>query len=314
MKLSPILLVATLTIAAAFTSLPGCHPNAGGPGDGRLLVVCTTGPVAELARHVGGGRVHVEALMGPGVDPHLYQALPADVARLNAADVVFYNGMHLEGRMADLLGQLGRRKPVWAVTDVLRERHAERLRPLPGAEADFDPHVWFDVALWAACAGSVADKLAEVEPAHADDYHRNAARYQADLHELDQWCREQLASIPKQQRVLVTAHDAFGYFGAAYDVEVRGIQGMSTADEADLASVNRLVELLATRGIKAVFVETSVSERNIRALIEASAARGHEVRIGGKLYSDAMGPADSPAGTYTGMVRHNVRTIVEALR
>lgn len=314
MTLPSILLAASLTIAAACTSLPGCRPGSHGPGDGRLLVVCTTGPVAELARHVGGDRVQVEALMGPGVDPHLYQTLPADMARLNAADVVFYNGMHLEGRMADLLGQLGRRKPVWAVTDVLRERHAERLRPLPGAEADFDPHVWFDVALWAACARSVAERLAEVDPAHAEHYHENAGRYQAELDELDRWCREQLASIPEEQRVLVTAHDAFGYFGAVYDVEVRGIQGMSTTDEADLASVNRLVELLATRGIKAVFVETSVPERNIRALVEACAARGHAIRIGGALYSDAMGPADSPAGTYAGMVRHNVHTIVEALR
>ena len=314
MKLSKTCLIVLPAVATACLLLPGCRPATGGSGDGKLLIVCTTGPVAELARHVGGDRVYVEALMGPGVDPHLYQALPADMARLQAADLVFYNGMQLEGRMADLLGQLGRRKPVFAVTDILRERYAERLRPLPGTEADFDPHVWFDVALWAACAELVAERLAEIDPEHAAEYHRNAARYQAELHELDQWCREQVAAIPKQQRVLVTAHDAFGYFGAAYDIEVHGIQGMSTMDEADLVSVNRLVEMLVQREIKAVFVETSVSERNVRALVEACAARGHSIRIGGALYSDAMGPADSPAGTYAGMVRHNVQTIVAALQ
>ncbi len=304
-----------LAAAGLCLALTGCR-RAGSdePDDGRLRVVCTTGPVADLARHVGGERVRVKALMGPGVDPHLYQALPADVARLNAADVVFYNGMHLEGRMADLLGRLGRRKPVFAVTDALRERHAERLRPLPGADGEFDPHVWFDVALWAACADFVAEKLSEVDPGHAAEYRRNAARYEAELHELDRWCREQLAAIPEEQRVLVTAHDAFGYFGAAYEVEVHGIQGMSTADEADLGSVNRLIDLLVTRRIQAVFVETSVSERNVRALVEACAARGHRIRIGGHLYSDAMGPADSPTGTYAGMVRHNVNTIIKALR
>ncbi len=308
-------LVVFLTAAAAGLAPTGCRrAGLSHSSNGRVRVVCTTGPVAELARHVGGDRVRVEALMGAGVDPHLYQALPADMSRLNAADVVFYNGMHLEGRMADLLGQLGRRKPAFAVTDVLRERHAERLRPVQGTEQDFDPHVWFDVALWASCADFVAEKLADVDPEHAAEYHDNAARYRAELRELDRWCRERLATIAKEQRVLVTAHDAFGYFGAAYDVEVHGIQGMSTTDEADLASVNRLVALLVTRRIQAVFVETSVAERNIRALVEACAARGHRIRIGGELYSDAMGPADSPTGTYTGMVRHNVNTIVEALR
>lgn len=304
-----------LACAIAWSPLTGCRRGGlDAPNDGRVQVVCTTGPVAELARHVGGEHVRVVALMGPGVDPHLYQALPADMAQLNTADLVLYNGMHLEGRMADLLRQLGRRRPVFAVTDILRERHRDRLQRLPGTEEEFDPHVWFDVALWSHCADFVAERLAEVDPANAATYHRNAARYQAELHELDAWCRERIATIPEQQRLLVTAHDAFSYFGAAYDIEVRGLQGVSTMDEADLASVNRLVDLLVRRRIQAVFIETSVAERNIRSLVEACAARGHQVRIGGKLYSDAMGPADSPTGTYAGMVRHNVSTIVEALR
>ena len=314
MRSLPASLAVFLAAAVVFPTFGCRRDGAGGPVDGLPWVVCTTGPVADLVRHVGGERAHVEALMGAGVDPHLYQALPNDMAKLNAADLVLYSGLHLEGRMADLLGQLGRRKPVFAVTDDLPRRHRERLRPLPGAEQGFDPHVWFDVALWAACAEFVAGKLAEVDPEHAADYHRNAEQYQAELLELDRWCREQLATIPKEHRVMVTSHDAFSYFGAAYDVEVYGIQGIATMDEADLASVNRLVGLLVERGVKAVFVETSVAEKNVHSLVEACAARGHEIRVGGKLYSDAMGPADSPTGTYVGMIRHNVTTVVGALR
>ncbi len=310
----PACLVVFLAAAVVLPTL-GCRGNgAGVPMDDRLWVVCTTGPVADLVRHVGGEWVYVESLMGAGVDPHLYQALPSDMAKLNAADLIFHNGMHLEGRMADLLRQLGRQKSVFAVTDDLPHGHLERLQPIPGAEEGFDPHVWFDIALWAVCTEFVAKKLAEVDPENAIDYHRNAEQYQAELLELDRWCREQLATIPDEQRVLVTSHDAFSYFGAAYDVEVHGIQGIATMDEADLASVNRLVALLVKKGVKAVFVETSVAEKNVHSLVEACAALGHTIRVGGRLYSDAMGPADSPTGTYVGMVQHNVNTVVEALR
>jgi len=279
-----------------------------------LRVVCTTGMGADMLRTVGGPHVQVEALMGPGVDPHLYKATPGDVRRLTSADAVFYSGLHLEGRLAELLESLGRWKPAWAVTDDLREHAPQVLRQAPGSAGTYDPHVWFDVSLWARCAQCAADRLVGLDPAHAEDYRRGAADYMARLGDLHAECRRLLAEIPGRRRVLVTAHDAFGYFGAAYDVEVYGLQGMSTTAEADLGGVNELVDMLARRGIKAVFVESSVPAKNIRALIEGCAARGHPVGIGGELFSDALGPPGTPEETYIGMVRYNVKTIVDALK
>jgi manganese/zinc/iron transport system substrate-binding protein len=237
-----------------------------------------------------------------------------DQRRLEEADAVFYNGLHLEGRLTDVLENLGKRKATIAVTDVLVREHQERLLKPAEFEGAYDPHVWFDVELWSKCVAPVRDQLAELDPDHAEAYRANAKRYVEQLLELDQECRDQLMTVPSEQRLLVTAHDAFGYFGKAYDVEVHGLQGISTVDEADLANVNRLVELLVDRKIKAVFVESSVPERNVRNLIQGCAARGHEVVKGGELFSDAMGEPGTPEGTYLGMVRHNLRTIVEALK
>jgi len=283
--------------------------------DASVRVVCTTGQVADLLRNVGGRHVAVDPLMGPGVDPHLYKATPGDVRKLNGADAVFYSGLHLEGRLADLLEKLAKRRPVYAVTDGLHEREGQLLRKLSGSDDHYDPHVWFDVSLWIKCAEYVAEKLAALDAAHADDYRRNAEEYIARLTELHESCKRQLSEIPKPQRVMVTAHDAFGYFGDAYDVEVHGLQGISTADEADLATANKLVEMLTDRKIKAVFVESSVPPKNIRSLVEACAARGHTVAVCEKeLYSDAMGPRGTPEETYVGTVEYNVRTIVEALK
>lgn len=278
-------------------------------GDRRVKVAATTAMVADLARHVGGAHVEVTALMGEGVDPHLYKATSGDVARLSRADLILYSGLHLEGKMGEVFSRLARKKHVVAVTDEL-----DRSRLLRVGGEQYDPHVWFDVALWSATLPTVERALAELDPVHADDYRRNAERYQADLMKLDRECRAQIASIPESRRVLVTAHDAFHYFGRAYDIDVQAIQGISTQAEAAISKINELVELLSERGIKAVFVETSVSERNIRALVEGCAARGHRVEIGGQLYSDAMGPAGTAEGTYSGMVRHNVETITQALR
>lgn len=285
-----------------------------GPRHSPLRIVCTTGMVADMLRNVGGRHVEVESLMGPGVDPHLYKATPGDVRKLTAADAVFYSGLHLEGRLGELLERLHRWKPSHAVTEGILARSPQSLRSLPGAEGVYDPHVWFDVGLWARCAAYAGEKLAEIDPAHAADYRRSTADYVRQLEELDEWCRRRLAEIPPRRRVLVTAHDAFGYFGAAYAVEVRGLQGISTISEADLGAVNDLIEMLADREIQAVFVESSVPAKNVRALIEGCAARGHEVKIGGELFSDAMGPPGSTAGTYVGMVESNVNTIVEALK
>lgn len=274
-----------------------------------MRIVCTTGMVADLVRRVGGSRVTVRALMGEGVDPHLYKASPGDVRALISCDAVFYSGHHLEGKMGEVFRRLGRRKPTVPVTEGINEA---RLLQVGGGRPD--PHLWFDVGLWSQGVEVVREALDSLDPAHAANFDANAAAYREELKALDDECRAVVGSIPKPRRVLVTAHDAFGYFGRAYGLEVRGIQGISTESEAGVREVNDLVDLLVSRRIPAVFVESSVSDRNIRALVEGSAARGHRLKIGGSLYSDAMGKDGTPAGTYVGMVRHNARTIAEALR
>ncbi|MBL8826512.1 MAG: zinc ABC transporter substrate-binding protein [Planctomycetaceae bacterium] len=273
-----------------------------------IRVVCTTGMVADLVRNVGGDRVHVEQLMGEGVDPHLYKSSPGDLSRLDAADVIFYSGLHLEGKMAELFERIAARKRTIAVTANLAHDR------LIGDENSHDPHVWMDVALWSETTQTVLETLSEFDPTHAAEYQSRQSEYREQLAALDQECRAKLAAIPAERRVLVTAHDAFSYFGRAYQTEVRAIQGISTESEAGVREINDLVSFLVERKIKAVFVETSVSDRNIQALIEGCQSRGHRVTIGGALYSDAMGAAGTPEGTYIGMIRKNVATIVDALK
>jgi len=283
-------------------------------GDGPLAVACTTGQVGDLVKNLGGSHVTVTTLMGPGVDPHLYRGTLADSQSLNQADVVFYNGLHLEGRLADSLESLASRKPVFAVTEQIAKHSPELLRKAQEFDGNYDPHVWFDVALWSRCGDSVTERLIELDPQHAEDYRENSQSYQKKLKELDARCRAELSQIPPEQRLMVTAHDAFGYLGRAYDIDVRGLQGISTADEVDLATVKELVDLLVSRKVKAVFVESSVPPKTIQSLIQGCAARGHAVVEGGELFSDALGPADSPAAEYVGMVGHNIDTIVKALK
>jgi manganese/zinc/iron transport system substrate-binding protein len=272
-----------------------------------IKVVCTTGMVADLVRNVGGPHVEVSFLITG--DPHLYKATVSDQSTLNRADLVFYSGMGLEGKISDTLVRLAARKPTFPVTDGLPE---ERKRE--AGDGHYDPHVWFDVELWGLAAQHVGDVLAGFDPRHADDYRSRTAAYRAELARLHAECRQRLADIPRSQRVLVTAHDAFEYFGQAYDIEVRAVQGISTESEAGVKEVNDLVDFLTRRRIKAVFVESTVNPRNVQALVEGCRARGHAVEIGGELYSDALGEPGTPAGTYIGMVRHNVDTIVGALK
>lgn len=300
-------LLAVFALGGLLAGLPGCAGVDGGD-DGRIRVVATTGMVADLVERVGGGHVRVEQLMAAGIDPHQYKAVPDDVIACERADLIFYSGLHLEGKLADLFEKLAAKKPTYAVTSKLPEAS---LLHSGGAH---DPHVWFDVSLWRQTIAVVRDALIEFDAEHAEEYRKSAAAYEAELDKLHQECKTALAQVPKEQRVMVTAHDAFQYFGRAYDVEVHGIQGISTESEASVSEVNALVEMLVSRKIKAVFVETSVSERNIRSLLEGCKAQGHEVRIGGELFSDAMGEKGKPEGTYPGMVRHNVKTIVEALK
>lgn len=288
----------------------GCATGQAGTAAGdRIPVVATTGMVADLARNIGGDRVAVTALMGPGVDPHLFKASEGDIARLQQARIIFYNGLHLEGRMGDILVKMAREKPTVAVAERIPE---ERL--LITEDGVEDPHIWFDVSLWMEAAAVVRDSLVQLDPEGASTYRQNAEAYLAELKELDEWARAELATIPVGRRVLVTAHDAFGYFGRAYDIEVAGLQGISTATEYGLADLQQMIDLLVEREIKAVFIESSVPRSSIEALVEGAAARGHQVSIGGELFSDAMGPEGTPEGTYVGMIRHNVRAIVEALR
>lgn len=306
--ISMLLLLMLLALAACGGA--GSGTENGNAGE-TLQIVTTTGQIADAARHVGGDLVEVTALMGPGIDPHLYVASEGDVDRLVQADVILYNGLFLEAQMADVLRQIGERKPAIPVAERIPP---EQLLPWANYADEYDPHVWFDVSLWMQTVAAVRDALAEADPEHASVYAANAEAYLAELAALDAYVKEQAATVPAEQRVLVTAHDAFHYFGRAYGFEVRGLQGISTASEASTADVRGLADFIAERKIPAIFVETSVPVRNVEALQAAVRDRGGDVRIGGQLYSDALGSPDSGAGTYVGMVRHNIDTIVAALQ
>lgn len=290
--------------------LAACAPEADGARKGKVRVIATTGMVADLAKRVGGDRVRVDALMGPGVDPHLFSASPSDLERLRAADLILYSGRGLEGKMGDIFTSLARRKPVFAVTEAIPD---DRLLSPPELHGHFDPHVWFDVALWAETLPVVAQALSEADPAHAAEYRARADAYGEELLGLHAEVKAAIATVPRERRVLITSHDAFRYFGRAYDLEVRGLQGVSTVQDAGVRDVQDLANLIADRKIKAIFVETSVSEASIRAVQKWAQEKGHDVRIGGHLYSDAMGD-HPPEDAYPGMVRANVKTVVEALR
>lgn len=282
----------------------------GGVDDGRLNVVTTTGMVGDVVTNVGGDHVAVTSLMGAGTDPHLYVASASDVDRLQEADAIFYNGLFLEAQMEDILEQIAENKPSVPIAGRLDEG---RLLQSVNYADEFDPHIWFDVSLWAETTDVVRDTLKEMDPENAADYDANAAAYRAELEELHHYVLEQAARVPEQQRVLITAHDAFNYFGRAYGFEVRGLQGISTQSEASTADVQELARFIAENEIPAIFVESSVPVRNIEAVQAAVANQGFDVEIGGQLFSDAMGDAGTPEGTYVGMVRHNIDTIVGAL-
>ena len=274
-------------------------------------VTATIGMVADIVRQVAGDRGEVTAIIGEGVDPHLYVPTRSDVAALMEADIVFYSGLLLEGKMTDTLIRVARSgRPVHAVTELVDES----LLLAPEAFAGhFDPHLWMDVSGWMQAVDAVTGALAEFDPAGGDGYRERAAGYRATLSDLHDYAVNAIGSIPERQRILVTAHDAFNYFGRAYGLQVEGIQGMSTESEAGLDRINRLVDLLVTRQVGAVFVETTIADRSVRALIEGAAARGHEVEVGGELFSDAMGRPGTYEGTYMGMLDHNITTVARAL-
>ena len=278
--------------------------------DGRLNVVATIGMITDIAERVGGERVAVTGLMGPGIDPHLYKASAGDVRTLAGADLILYNGLHLEAAMGEVLEEMSGRITTVPVTRTVPREELTRPPEYAGA---YDPHVWFDVRKWMRAVEVVRDALVEADPQGRELFAANAAATLDTLSALDAWVRERVATLPAERRVLVTAHDAFGYFGIAYGFEVRGLQGISTASEAGTADVQRLADEIARRRIPAIFVETSIPRRTIEAVQAAVQARGFDVSIGGSLFSDAMGDPGTPEGTYPGMVRHNVNTIVDAL-
>jgi manganese/zinc/iron transport system substrate-binding protein len=292
---------------AALTPTVRAQPRTAGP----LAVLATTGMIGDLVREIGGERVRVDVLMGAGVDPHLYRATREDVAKMLRADVIFYNGLLLEGKLTDAFVRVARAgRPVYAVTELLPE---ETLIQPDGASGHFDPHVWMDPRAWSRAAELIAATLARHDPDGAAVFERNLRVLLARIAALDAYAEQVLATIPARQRVLVTAHDAFNYFARRYGIEVQGIQGLSTESEAGLRRLQELVELLIERRIPAVFVETSVPDRNVLALVEGAAARGHRVVVGGELFSDAMGAPGTYEGTYVGMMDHNVTTIARAL-
>ncbi len=305
-----------LTIVILLLVLEGCRIDSDAyhryrrPDQPTIQVVTTTNIIADVVRHIGGKEVTVISLMGPGVDPHLYKAREGDIRRMSTADIIFYNGLHLEGKMVDILKGMNR----FTRTVPVGEAIPDSFLIFPEQfEGNPDPHVWFDVHMWEYAVQRIAHELKDYDTLHAAYYQQNLTRYINALDSLDRYIRRRAHELPPERRIIITAHDAFNYFGRAYGFQIHGLQGISTASEAGAKDVIRLAQLIVRHRIPAIFVETSVSPRNIEALQAAVHAQGFAVRIGGYLYSDSLGDPGTPEGTYIGMVRHNIDTIVESL-
>lgn len=298
-------------LIAISAMLIGCGSQKQKEDDPRLRVVTTTGMIGDAVRMIAGDRVSWSSMMGPGVDPHLYKATKGDIDRFYTAELILYNGLNLEAKLTDVFEKMARNKRTVAVCGKV----PDSLLRFPAAFAGHpDPHLWFDLSLWSNAVIATGAALASLDSVNAKLYDRNTTALLDSLDNLHEWIKAEVQKIPVDQRVLVTAHDAFGYFGRAYGLEVKGLQGISTVTEAGLYDITAMVDLLVAGKIKAVFVESSVPRKSIEAVVEGCRARGHEIVIGGELFSDAMGQAGTPEGTYFGMVRHNVNTIVQALK
>ena len=302
-----VLLVLALALAGCKNPAENTRSSS---SDKRYTVTTTTGMVTDIVRQVCGDKASVEGIIGEGVDPHLYKPTRADLNALAHADLVFYSGLVLEGKMTDVLEKMSEKKPVIAVTESVDKNYL--LMP-PEFAGHPDPHLWMDVGGWMKAVEVVSQTLSDYDKPNAQFYQSNAESYLVQLKALEEYAKTSIATIPEQSRVLVTAHDAFNYMGRAYGIEVVGIQGISTESEAGLNDLNRLVDMLVENNVTAVFVETSVADKNVKALIEGARAQGLEVKIGGTLFSDAMGAPGTYEGTYIGMIDHNITTIVNAL-
>lgn len=289
----------------------GGESGEAGAVEGTIQATTTTTMITDLVERVGGDEVEVTGLMGPGVDPHLYEASQGDIEALQGADAVFYNGLFLEGQMEDILEQTGQRTPTVRVTEAIPE---DRLLESVDYAGQNDPHVWFDVTMWQTTVDPVVEQLSELKPDSAEDFEQRGEEYKQEMEELHSYVEEEISSIPEDQRVMVTAHDAFRYFGEQYGMEVQGLQGLSTESEAGTGDVQELADFLVENEIPAIFVESSIPRRNVEAVQAAAEAQGWDLEIPDEqLYSDAMGDPGTEEGTYPGMVRHNVETIVGAL-
>ena len=308
-KITPDLKMALLLFFAGLFLFSGCNREEGeSSADDRPFVVTTTNLIRDAVENVGGDQIRTASIMGPGVDPHVYRATPRDFRNMENADLVLYNGLYLEGRLSEILDQKGdKSRPV---AESIPSGKRISATEFGGA---YDPHVWFDASLWQLVIDDVADALSELDPENSDTFARRAEQYKQELDELHMYALQRIQSIPEQRRILITAHDAFQYFSKAYGIEVRGLQGLSTATEFGIQDVSRMVSLIIEREIPAIFVESSVSTRSIESVIAGVRERGYQVRMGGSLYSDSMGARGTPEGTYSGMFRHNVETIVQAL-
>lgn len=293
------------------TTPQAASPNRRVDSTTKINIVCTTGMVADVVKAVGGDQVEVTQLMGEGVDPHTHKPSPGDVSKLNDADMIFYSGLHLESNLQKTFDSLGKKKPVFSFGEVFTRWHHNKILSV---DESHDPHIWMDVDLWSKTAPLVADRLGDFDPKNAEKYAKNARAYMKTLKSLDEFCKQEIAMIPANQRVLVTAHDAFSYFAKAYGIKVKAPQGISTEANASTGAIDKLAKYLVDNKIKAVFVESSVNEKNMQQLIDNCKSQGHAIANGGVLYSDAMGKEGTEAGTYEGMIRHNVNTIVKALK
>ncbi len=276
----------------------------------QFKVVCTTTMIADAVNQIGKGEVEVVSLMGPGIDPHYYKATQGDIAELRSADLVLYNGLELEGKMGDVLAKLGRSQPVLAIADQVTKNNLIELEN----QNVVDPHIWFDATIWSQCVYGIASKMIRHQAMDSATILQNTQSYLDSLANLHRWVGEEIGSIPENQRLLITSHDAFGYFSRAYNIQVLGLQGVTTTAEFGLKDVTDMVDTIVKRRIKAVFVESSVPSKYMDAVMEGCRSKGYNVKNGGTLYSDALGDVGGPAGTYAGMLRENVKTIVSALR
>ncbi|MFC3801112.1 metal ABC transporter solute-binding protein, Zn/Mn family [Cohnella sp. GCM10012308] len=307
-RVAMVLLFLAIFVLINTACANGGKSDVEGGQSGKIRIVATIAQIAEPLAVIGGDRVEVDSLMGPGVDPHLYAATQGDIKKLQSGDIVFYSGLHLEANMVKVFEQIGKERPVLAIGETLPK---ERL--LKDPKGATDPHIWFDIDLWKQALGAATEELKKYSAADAAYFEANKTEYFKKLDELKAEALEKLERIPEERRVLVTAHDAFGYFGRLLGLQVVGLQGLSTEDEIGLSDIEDTIDLLVDRGVPAVFVESSINPASIEAVIEGAKKRGLNVQLGGQLYSDAMGDGGTEEGTYLGMYRHNVNTIGEAL-